>query len=179
MLSSYGLICNLLLQNFTSVGTVMADRRWKVLKHCMTIWSKFCSFHTYQNETGRMFSWCLFYLIPFQSLTVTWKLSYHGFNKHIGGVDTLDKNCEKFNCLSKTNLWPMVIIYNLINVASNNAYIIMRDTKKTRNKTNFLKQLTFQLAQPYVKNMKLTKKTKLLAEKVRFIDATSNSELHN
>ena len=67
------------------------------------------------------------------------------YNKHKGEVDTHDKNCEEFNCLRKTNRWPMVINYNLLNVASNNAYIIMRDTGKSEKKTDFLKQLSFQL----------------------------------
>ena len=67
------------------------------------------------------------------------------YNKHKGEVDTLDENCEEFNCLRKTNRWPMVINYNLLNVASNNACIIMRDTGKSEKKTDFLKQLSFQL----------------------------------
>ena len=74
---------------------------------------------------------------------------YHGkpsvitdYNKHkgeVGGVDTLDENCEEFNCLRKTNWWPMVINYNLINVATNNAFIVMRSSGKCDKKTNLLK----------------------------------------
>ena len=52
------------------------------------------------------------------------------YNKHKGGVDTLDENCEEFSCLRKTNRWPMVINYNIINVATNNAFIVMRDSGK-------------------------------------------------
>ena len=44
------------------------------------------------------------------------------YDKHKGGVDTLDENCKKFSCLRKTNPWPMVINYNLISVATNNAF---------------------------------------------------------
>ena len=73
------------------------------------------------------------------------------YNKRKGRVDTLDENYKEFHCLRKTNCWPMIINYNFINVASNNAYIIMRDTGKSEKKTDFLKQSSFQLTQPYVK----------------------------
>ena len=97
------------------------------------------------------------------------------YNKHKGGVDTLDENCEEFNCLRKTNRWPMVINYNLINVATNNAFIVMRSSGKCDKKTNFLKQLSFQLAQPYVSKQKLKGETKLLAEKMGFITACGST----
>ena len=77
------------------------------------------------------------------------------YNKHKGGVDTLDENCKEFNCLRKTNRWPMVIHYNLINVATNNAFIAMRGVEKSSKKTDFLKRLSFQLAQPYARKRKL------------------------
>ena len=60
------------------------------------------------------------------------------YDKHKGGVDTLDENCAEFSCLRK-NLWPMVINYNLINVATNNAFIVMRGSGKCDRKTDFLK----------------------------------------
>ena len=97
------------------------------------------------------------------------------YNKHEGGVDTFDKNCEEFSCLRKTNCWPMVINYNLINVPTNKAFIVMRSSGKCDRKAYFLKQLSFQLAQPYVSNRKLSSETKVLAKKMGFVNATSNS----
>ena len=64
------------------------------------------------------------------------------YDKHKGEVDTLDENCEGFSCLRKTNLWPIVINYNLINVATNNAFFEMRGSGKCDRKTDFLKQLS-------------------------------------
>ena len=87
------------------------------------------------------------------------------YNKHKEGVDTLDENCEEFSCLRKTNRWPMVINYNLINFATNNAFIVVRGSGKCDRKTDFLKQLSFQLAQPYITNRKLRGETTVLAEK--------------
>ena len=97
------------------------------------------------------------------------------YDKHKGEVDTLDENCEKFSCLRKTNLWPMVINYNLISVATNSAFIIMRDSGKCDRKTDFLKQLSFQLAQSYLSIRKLRAETKILAEIMGFIDIASNT----
>ena len=111
------------------------------------------------------------------------------YNKHKGGVDTLYENCEEFNCLRKTNRWPMVFNYNLRNVATNNAFIVMRGVGKSSKKTEFLKRLSFQLAQPQVRKRKLIGQTRvrvgvtikpilsanLLAERMGFIDAAPHS----
>ena len=97
------------------------------------------------------------------------------YDMHKGGVDTLDENCEGFSCLRKTNLWPMVLNYNLINVATNNAFVEMKGSGKCDRKTDFLKQLSFQHAQLYLNNQKLRAETKILAEKTGFIDAASNT----
>ena len=97
------------------------------------------------------------------------------YNKHKGGIDTCDENCEEFSCLRKTNRWPMVLNYNLINVATNNAFILMRGSGKCDRKTDFLKQLCFQLGQPYVSNRKLRGATKALAKKMGFIDTAFNT----
>ena len=97
------------------------------------------------------------------------------YDKHKGGVDTLDENCKELNCFRKTNRWPMVINYNLINVATNNAFIVMRGVGKSSKKTEFLKRLSFQLAQLYVRKRKLIGQTKLFAERMGFIDAAPHS----
>ena len=69
------------------------------------------------------------------------------YNQH-KEVETLDKKCQEFSCLRKRNRWPMVINYNLINIATKNAFIVMRGSGKCDKKTDFLKQLSFQLFQP-------------------------------
>ena len=97
-------------------------------------------------------------------------------NKHKIGVDTLDENCKEFSCLRKTDRWPMIIInYNLINVATNNAFLVMRGNGKSAKKMDFLKKLSYQLAKPYVSSRKLRGETKYFAEKMGFIDASANT----
>ena len=63
------------------------------------------------------------------------------YNKHKGRVDTLDENCEEFSCLKKTNRWAMVINYNLINVATNNAFLVMRGNGKSTKKNRFSEKI--------------------------------------
>ena len=69
----------------------------------------------------------------------------------------------------------MVINYNSINVATNNAFLVMRGNEKSAKKMDFLKKLSFQLAKPYVSSRKLRGETKFLAEKMGFIDAATNT----
>jgi len=66
----------------------------------------------------------------------------------------------------------------MINVVINNAFIVMRGSEKNDKKQDFLKQLTFQLAKPYVSNRKLRGETKVLAEKLGFVDTASNIMNH-
>ena len=50
----------------------------------------------------------------------------------------------------------------------------MRASGKSNKKTDFFKKRTFQPAQLYISNQKLRGATKLLAEKLSFIEAASN-----
>ena len=109
----------------------------------MTILTKsyYCHMSTYVNKNMLMMSSSHFSISItdcHKNLTVV-----TDYNKHKGRVDTLDENCEEFCCLRKTNLWPMVINYNLISVATNNAFIVMRGSRNCDRKTDFLKQLSF------------------------------------
>ena len=63
----------------------------------------------------------------------------------------------------------MVFNYNLISVATNNVFIMMRDSGKCDRKTDFFKQLSFQHAQSYLSNRKLRAETKILAEKMSLL----------
>ena len=74
------------------------------------------------------------------------------YNANKGGVDTMDQNVEVFNCVRKTVRWPMVINYNMLNIATNNAYILMKKRAQgyALNKSDFIKNLSFQLAKRYV-----------------------------
>ena len=105
--TSHGLVCNLLQQNLTLIGTIMAnagmkyhrsskqlrEKRSIAQRHCMTILTKFFYCHTSPNAT-RMCSWCPLYTLPFPSRTATKNTVITDYNlKHKGGADCLDENC--------------------------------------------------------------------------------------
>ena len=147
--TSHGLVCNLLQQNLTLVGTVMAIRRevssqFKTAKGREVERTK-----TLYEHSNKIL--LLLYVLK-RNKNVLMMSSSHSFhsitdchkkpnvitdyNKH-KGVDTLDENCEELGCLRKTNRWPTVINYNLINVATNNAFLVMRGDGKIAKKWIF------------------------------------------
>jgi hypothetical protein len=73
------------------------------------------------------------------------------YNATKGGVDTLDGNVEEFSCLRKTVRWPMIINYNIMNVAVCNAFIIFNH-RNSITKASFLHQLTHSLCRKHVWN---------------------------
>ena len=132
--TSHGLVCNLLQQNLTLIGTIMANRcevpsQFKAAKGREIERTK--APYDHSNKI------LLLSYVPKRKKNVLVMSSSHpsisitdchtkttvitDYNKHNGGVDTLDENCEEFSCLRKTNCWPVVINYNMINVATNNA----------------------------------------------------------
>jgi len=46
------------------------------------------------------------------------------YNEAKGGVDSFDQMCQNTNAGRKTKRWPLCIFYNMINIASINAYVI-------------------------------------------------------
>ena len=166
--TTHELVSNSLSQKLTLVGNIMSNRReilsqFKLAKGREVESTK----ALYDHSNGIL----LISYIPKENRNVLMMSFSHSdvsitdchskstvimdYNKHKGEVDTLDENCEEFNCLKKTNFWPMVINCNLINVATNNAFIVMRGVRKSSKRTEFLKRLCFQLAQAYVRKRKL------------------------
>lgn len=98
------------------------------------------------------------------------------YNRIKGGVDTLDENAEEFSCIRKTDRWPMLINYNLINVATCNAYIVSKkkiyNGQRKQSKRTFLHKLSHQLAKPYVQRRAQNMSIKMLctAKDMNFVD---------
>ena len=141
--TTHRLVYNLLSQKLTLVGTIMLNRR-EILSQIKSVRGREVGSTKalYDHSNGIL----LILYIPQRNCNVLMMSSSHSdvsitdchskpiviinYNKHKGGVDTLDENYKEFNCLRKTNHWPVVINYNLINVATNNAFIIMRCGKE-------------------------------------------------
>lgn len=75
-----------------------------------------------------------------------------------GGVDTLDKMLRGFSCKRKTNRWPMVLFYNMVDVAAFTAFRLYElchpdwNSNKSEKRKIFLKELGFELAMKYMQN---------------------------
>lgn len=75
-----------------------------------------------------------------------------------GGVDTLDKMLRGFTCKRKTNRWPMVMFFNMVDVAALAAFRLYElcnpswNSNKSEKRKIFLKELAFDLAKKEMEN---------------------------
>lgn len=70
------------------------------------------------------------------------------YNRTKGGVDTVDKMCEAYNCARATRRWPMVIFYSCLNIAGINSFVIYKSNARYQDKTPrrlFLESLGMEL----------------------------------
>lgn len=86
----------------------------------------------------------------------------HDYNEHKGGVDTLDKMLRGYTCKRKTNRWPMVVWFNMIDVAAFAAFRLYEschpawNNNKSEKRKVFLKELALELAQKHLQNRSKT-----------------------
>lgn len=189
--TSHALIVELLAESLTVIATVMSNRRgvpatMKTVRGRNAGTSRFLYDHTnkiilvsYVPKPGRN-------VLLFSSSHSTSEVSAENnkpkiildYNKTKAGVDILDQNTEEYSCIRKTTRWPMLINYNLINVAMSNAYLVM----KARNpnyisRSTFMKKVTHQLAINHVRARAATMRTdtKTLAQKMGFLEQVNNN----
>lgn len=85
-------------------------------------------------------------------------LLVHDYNAHKGGVDTFDKMLRNYTCKRSSPRWPMVIFYNMLDVAALAAYRSYelshpaRKAKSAEKRKAFLKELSMELAHDQLKN---------------------------
>lgn len=67
------------------------------------------------------------------------------YNQTKGGVDVFDQLCHGMNCIRKSKRWPMCYFYNMINIASINAYVIFCHNfyKKSSEGTKVMSRFSF------------------------------------
>lgn len=94
------------------------------------------------------------------------------YNKYKGGVDTFDKMLRCFTCKRKSNRWPMVVFYNMVDVAALAAYRLYELShpawkldKQERRKT-FLKEMAMELAKNHLER-RATMKPSVLKPSVK------------
>ncbi|KAM4036366.1 LOW QUALITY PROTEIN: piggyBac transposable element-derived protein 4-like [Anomaloglossus baeobatrachus] len=78
------------------------------------------------------------------------------YNATKGAVDTLDQLIGTYTCKRKTNRWPMVIFYNMLDVSAYNAFVLWKEIDPNWNKNIlykrrlFLEELGKSLVSPYI-----------------------------
>nr|XP_022913127.1 piggyBac transposable element-derived protein 4-like [Onthophagus taurus] len=73
------------------------------------------------------------------------------YNCHKGGVDTIDKMCDTYSVSRRTQRWPMVIFFQLINIAGINSQILYNAANianPQKYRRIFLKELSISLMRP-------------------------------
>ena len=73
------------------------------------------------------------------------------YNRGKGGVDQMDENVEEFSCVRKTVRWPLLVFFNMINVACNNAFVFMTRDGYSKTKKQFLREVSLLLSTPFAK----------------------------
>lgn len=73
------------------------------------------------------------------------------YNQGKGGVDQLDQNVDEFTCRRKTVRWPLIVFYNILDVAAFNGFLLMKKDHPRTNRKDFLRNLAYQLVQKHAK----------------------------
>ena len=77
------------------------------------------------------------------------------YNKTNGGVDALDQNVRHCTTYRKTHCWPLTVLYNILDISANNAYVLFNIRplaqgidNSSRARVKFLCSLGEQLLKP-------------------------------
>lgn len=105
-------------------------------------------------------------------------LIIHDYNEHKGGVDTFNKMLRGFTCKRKCCRWPMLIFFNMLDVAALAAYRLFELSNPTwkanahDKRKIFLKELSYNLAQNELEKRSkipnLSKSTKIAMDLIDF-----------
>ena len=71
------------------------------------------------------------------------------YNQGKGGVDQMDENVTEFSTVRKTSRWPLLVFFNMIDVACNNCFLHLKRDGYPHNKKKFLDNLSKMLVSNY------------------------------
>lgn len=187
---SYKLAEDLLQKDTTMVGTVRSNKRElpklfasaseakkRPPNTSVFCFSKSVSLASYTSRTGKN---VLLMSTAHATENVNEEtgkpLMIHDYNAHKGGVDTFDKMLRAYTCKRRCARWPMLLFFNMIDVAALAAHRLFElsdPTWKGRNKRKlFLKELAYELAQNHLekrcKTPNLRRGTKLAMDLIGF-----------
>ena len=159
--TSFSVVSFLLEHGLTAVGTVTASRRdvpavMKTVKGR----ERFSSKTLYEHQKKVL----LLSYVPKKNKGVLMMSSFHqkldiqtetedkksqliiGYNSGKGSVDIMDSRIEDFTCKRKTNRYAMLMLFNIIDISVNNAFLLFAYNSPKMEKKAFMKALSEQLA---------------------------------
>ena len=76
------------------------------------------------------------------------------YNAGKGGTDAFDQRCAVTSCSRKSRRWTMAMIYQMVNIGMNNAYILYNESNVERNrlynlKANYLHEAAYRMCRPW------------------------------
>lgn len=74
------------------------------------------------------------------------------YNKTKIGVDRLDQLCQKYDTARNTRRWPMIIFYDILNIAAINAMCIYKANNCNQNvkRSDFIEEIAWELIKPQI-----------------------------
>jgi hypothetical protein len=95
------------------------------------------------------------------------------YNQGKGGVDQMDENVAEFSCVRKTLRWPLLVFYNMLDVAINNSFIHIKRDGYAYSRKTFIRELSCHMAGTFAKrrhmNRNLSKSIQLAADLFGFL----------
>lgn len=101
------------------------------------------------------------------------------YNKTKGAVDTMDKAVMCYTTKRKTNRWPLIVFYNIIDISSYNAYVLFSKvtnswgSKDFRKRRYFLENLGMALVKPHIERRRCFPRTKAARDIVENIKSAT------
>lgn len=78
------------------------------------------------------------------------------YNRTKIGVDLLDQLCQNYDVSRNTRRWPMVLFYDLLNIAAINAYCIHKhhciESNQKVKRVDFLETISWELIKPQIEH---------------------------
>ena len=158
--SSHELFVLLLERNLTATGTIQSNRRdvpfiLKTARGRERFSSKFLWDH---NNRVVMTSY-----VPRRGKNVLLMSSSHtseeissredkkpviimDYNLGKGGVDVMDSRIEDYSCKRKTSRYPLIFLFNMLDIALLNSFLLMEMTGYSKDRRSFIKAVADQLA---------------------------------
>lgn len=93
------------------------------------------------------------------------------YNSTKGAVDTLDQAVATYTCKRKTNRWPMILFYNMIDVSAFNAYVIWTSINPSWNKNMLTRRRLYleELGKSFLEEFVIRRKTMPRSEHAKSI----------